>query len=181
MKKILSKLFGFLKFILMFISFALILMGILFTYKRLDKSLTEAIDIFIPFILIIVLTIINMFNKKAKVNENLLFNFTSVLVFTVIIIIGIRAKFDTNMILYHKYQINYNPNYLSDNLSTVKVLLYCLSGANIFILLNPLFKEKEVKEVKNNEPKEVVKNEIEEKNVNFEPNMAPESNNTEEL
>lgn len=181
MKVILSKLLNILKFILMFISFALILMGILFTYKRLDKSLTEAIDIFIPFILIIVLTVINMFNKKAKVSENLLFNFTSILVFVVIIIIGIRAKIDTNMLLYHKYQINYNPNYLADNLSTIKVLLYCLSGANIFILLNSIFKEQEIKEVKNNEPKEVVKNVIDEKSVSFEPNMALESNNTEEL
>ena len=41
-----------------------------------------------------------------------------------------------------KYQINYNPNYLADNLSTIKVLLYCLSGANVFILFNSLLKEK---------------------------------------
>lgn len=181
MKILLSKLLNILKFILMFISFALILMGVLFTYKRLDKSLVEAINIFLPFILIIVLTVINMFSRKAKVNENLLFNFTSVLVFTVIIIIGVRAKFDTNMLLYHKYQINYNPNYLADNLSTIKVLLYCLAGANIFILLNPLFEEKNNKDVKIKELKQNLKNINEVKIATFEPNKELNSNNTEEL
>lgn len=172
MKKILSKMFNILKFIMLFVSFALILIGILFTYKRLDKSLVEAIDIFIPFFLVLVLTVVNMIVKKAKVDENLLFNFTSVMVFVVIIIIGIRAKFDTNMLLYYKYQINYNPNYLSDNLSTVKVLLYCLSGANLFILLNSFFKEKnEVNKLDSG----AQKNDI------LAANMEVNSNNTEEL
>lgn len=178
MKLILSKLFNIIKFILMFASFALILMGVLFTYKRLDKSLLEATNIFIPFILIIILTVINMFCKKAKMSENILFNFTSILVFASIIIIGLRAKFDTNMLLYYKYQINYNPNYLADNLSTIKVLLYCLSGANLFILINSLFVNKE---------KQVIVEKIDkqeqssEKSTTFYPNMELNSNNTEEL
>lgn len=172
MKKILSKMLNVLSFILMFASFTLILIGILFTYKRLEKSLVEAINIFIPFILVIVLTVINMFNKKARISENLLFNFTKFLVFIVIIIIGLRAKFDTNMLLYQKYQINYNPNYLADNLSTIKVLLYCLSGANVFILFNSLLKEKKV----------IVKQEdIKEEKAVFLQNKEPISNNTEEL
>ncbi len=172
MKKILSKMLNVLSFILMFASFALILIGILFTYKRLEKSLVEAINIFIPFILVIVLTVINMFNKKAKTSENLLFNFTKFLVFIVIIIIGLRAKFDTNMLLYQKYQINYNPNYLADNLSTIKVLLYCLSGANVFILFNSLLKEKKL----------IVKQEdIKEEKAVFLQNKEQISNNTEEL
>ncbi|MDD5979671.1 MAG: hypothetical protein PUC23_00980 [bacterium] len=172
MKKILSKMLNVLSFILMFASFALILIGILFTYKRLEKSLVEAINIFIPFILVIFLTVINMFNKKAKTSENLLFNFTKFLVFIVIIIIGLRAKFDTNMLLYQKYQINYNPNYLADNLSTIKVLLYCLSGANVFILFNSLLKEKKL----------IVKQEdIKEEKAVFLQNKEQISNNTEEL
>ena len=172
MKKILSKMLNVLSFILMFASFALILIGILFTYKRLEKSLVEAINIFIPFILVIVLTVINMFNKKAKTSENLLFNFTKFLVFIVIIIIGLRAKFDTNMLLYQKYQINYNPNYLADNLSTIKVLLYCLSGANVFILFNSLLKEKKL----------IAKQEdIKEEKAVFLQNKEQISNNMEEL
>ena len=113
-----------------------------------------------------------MFNKKAKTSENLLFNFTKFLVFIVIIIIGLRAKFDTNMLLYQKYQINYNPNYLADNLSTIKVLLYCLSGANVFILFNSLLKEKKL----------IVKQEdIKEEKAVFLQNKEQISNNTEEL
>ncbi len=172
MKKILSKFLNVLSFILMFASFTLILLGILFTYKRLEKSLLDSINIFIPFILVIILTVVNMFNKKAKISENLLFNFTSFLAFTVIIIIGLRAKFDTNMLLYQKYQINYNPNYLADNLSTIKVLLYSLSGANVFLLLKSLFKDKEVLEKK--EAKET-------ESTTFLPNKEPIGNNTEEL
>ena len=178
MKIILSKLFNIIKFVLMFASFALILMGVLFTYKRLDKSLLEATNIFIPFILIIILTVINMFNKKAKVSENLLFNFTSILVFASIIIIGVRAKFDTNMLLYYKYQINYNPNYLADNISTIKVLLYCLAFSNIFILINPLFN---LKETNTNSVQVNKKEELEDKNTSFYQNMELNSNNMEEL
>lgn len=185
MKILLSKLFNIIKFILMFISFALILIGVLFTYKRLEKSLLESINIFLPFILIIILTVINMFNKKAKVNENILFNFTSILVFLSIIIIGLRSKFDTNMLLYHKYQINYNPSYLADNLSSIKVLLYCLAGSNIFLLIQPLFSEKEIINNNNiiNKQFEEVKD-IEEKsenNVTYNMNIDMESNNMEEL
>lgn len=143
MKKIISKMFNFLKFILMFIAFALIFIGVLFTYKRLDKSLTDAINIFIPFALVFILTVVNIIYKKSKSSENLLFNFASVLVYTVIIIIGLRAKFDTNMLLYYKYKINYNPSYLADNLSSVKALLYCLSASNIFLIISSLLKSKD--------------------------------------
>lgn len=180
MKKILSKIFNIIKFILMFVSFSLILIGVLFTYKRLDKSILEAFNIFLPFIIIIVLTIVNMFSKKAKVSENLLFNFTSILVFLCIIIIGIRAKFDTNMLLYHKYQINYNPSYLSDNLSSIKVLLYCLSGANLFILLKPLFEDK-LNNEKINTEKIVLEKEKLEKITTLESNLVQENNIMEEL
>ena len=72
--------FNFLKFILMFIAFALIFIGVLFTYKRLDQSLTDAINIFIPFALVFILTVVNIIYKKSKSAENLLFNFASVLV-----------------------------------------------------------------------------------------------------
>ena len=69
MKKIISKMFNFLKFILMFIAFALIFIGILFTYKRLDKSLTDAINIFIPFALVFILTVVNIIYKIIELKR----------------------------------------------------------------------------------------------------------------
>lgn len=157
MSKILSKLLSFLKYILLILAFAITFYGLMVTYKRLEKSLIDAIPVFIPFALVLILFIVDLFARKAKISENLLFNFTSIIVFTAIIIIGIRAKFDTNMILYYKYKIDYNPLYFSDNLSSIKIILYCLAISNVFLLVKNLFqkentetvvKAKEVLEVK---------------------------------
>ena len=103
MNKILSKFFEIIKIILFVASIVLVLFGILSTYSRLQKSLTEAINIFIPFILLFIVYLINFARKDKKVNENILLNFVSCLVFISIIIFSLRSKFDTNMILYYKY------------------------------------------------------------------------------
>ena len=71
--------------------------------------------------------------------------------------------------------------YLADNLSTIKVLLYCLAGANVFILLNSLFNKKEDREKKYVENNLVIQNENVLNNVSFEANKEQNSNNTEEL
>ncbi len=144
MTKILSKMFSILKILLLLGAFSLIFIGILFTYKRLNKTVIDAIPIFLPFVLIFILLIVNIIIRKAKINEILIFNFTSCIMFAAIIYIGYRAKFDTNMLLYYKYQINYNPSYLSDNISSIKVMLYALVAANVFYLLKSLFVEKKV-------------------------------------
>lgn len=159
MNKILSKLFSLLKYLLFMLAFALTLVGIIKTYQRLDKTMTESIHIFLPFALILLLFIVNMFVKKAKISDNLLFNFTSIIVFAVIIIVGVRALFDTNMLLYHKYKINYNPMYFSDNLSSIKIMLYTLAISNIFFLLKPLVEDNK---------EEIVKTEVK-KPINVEP------------
>lgn len=180
MKNILSKLFYVLNYVLMFISFTLILIGILFTYSRLDKSLVGAITIFIPYILVVILMVVNLFNKKSNISNNLLFNLTGFLVFLTIIIIGLRAKFDTSILLYQKYKINYNPNFLADNLSTIRVLLYCLSASNALILIRSLFNEKQELSQNNNEVPQNI--EVSQSNeTKILPNMEPKENNTEEL
>lgn len=162
MKKILSKLINFINYPLLFLSLGLILLGILFTYGRLEKSLVDAIPVFLPFAFVIIMFIINIFYKKAKINENLLFNFSAFVVFLVIIIVGLRAKFDTNMILYYKYGIKYNPSYLADNLSAIKVLLYCLGATNIFAILSSLLEEKELPKLVNEVPRTI--NEVKDPN-----------------
>ena len=154
MNNILSRLFNALKYLLLVISFVLVLFGIMAMYKRLDKSMTEAIPLFIPFILVLIIYIVNIFIKSNIIRDNLLFNFTSVLLFVAIIIIGLRAKFDTNMLVYYKYGIEYNPLYLSDNLSTIKTCLYVLFGSNLLFLLSLFFEDKKVANSKKEQKKD---------------------------
>ena len=60
MKDVLGILFGFLKYILLVISFGLVFYGIMSTYSRLDKPLTDAVTVFIPFALVLLVFIINL-------------------------------------------------------------------------------------------------------------------------
>ena len=145
MSKILSRLFNALKYLLLVVSFILILYGVMVMYKRLDKSMLEAIPLFIPFVLVLTIYIVNIFVKSNIIRDNLLFNFTSVLIFIAIIIIGVRAKYDTNMLVFYKYGINYNPLYLSDNLSTIKTCLYVLFASNLLFLISIFFEDKKKK------------------------------------
>lgn len=143
MKDILSSLFGFLKYFLLIIAFGLVFYGIMVTYARLEKSLVQAVPIFIPFILVLFTYIFSIVINGKNVSKNLLFNLTSVLVFSVVIIICLRAKFDTNMILYHRYQIHFNPSYFADNLAIIKALVYMIGISNIILLIcNVLEKDK---------------------------------------
>ncbi len=142
MKVVFSRLLGFLKYLLLLASFALIFYGIIMTYKRLDKNIMEAIPIFIPFVIVLVVFIVNLFIKSNVIRNNLIYNVISVLVFATIIVIGLRAKFDTHMMLYHKYAINYNPAYLADNLSIIQMMLYTLAGSNVLLMLSTIFDKK---------------------------------------
>lgn len=143
MKIILSRFFYILKYLLFLVAFALVLFGIIMTYKRLDKSLVEGIYIFVPFLLVFIVLIVDLFIPRNKeIKNNLLLQFVSVMIFAVIIAIGIRAKFDTNMLLYYKYGIDYNPLYFSDNLPFVLILLYFLFFAYGLIIVNHLMNKR---------------------------------------
>lgn len=152
MRELLSKIFSFLKYILLIAAFGLVFYGIINTYGRLEKPLTDAINIFIPFGLVLIVFLINMFVKSKNISNNLLFNFVSVLVFVVTIIICLRSMFDTNMILFHRYGIDYNPSFFSDNLSAICAMMYMIFGANVILLICDMIgKEKKVNVKKNNE------------------------------
>lgn len=144
MKDVLGILFGFLKYILLVISFGLVFYGIMSTYSRLDKPLTDAVTVFIPFALVLLVFIINLIMSSKLSNSKLLFNFVSCLVFSVIIIICLRAMLDKNMLLYYKYQIKFNPAFFSDNLSAIEVMLYMIFGSNILLIICDLLSKKKV-------------------------------------
>lgn len=156
MKEILCRFFGFFKYILLIVAFGLVFYGIMITYGRLEKPLTEAVDVFVPFAFVLLIFIVTLIVKSKSVGENLLFNFVAVFVFIVIIIVCLRAMFDTNMILFYRYGIDYNPAFLSDNLSAIEAMLYMIGGANVVLLLCDFIKrEKKSKkvEIENNSKK----------------------------
>lgn len=139
MKDILSKLFSILKYILLIISFGLVFFGIMTTYARLDKSLTEAVEIFIPFVFVLIMYLINIIVRSKAIGKNLLFNFVSCMVFVVTIIICLRSQFDKSMLLFYKYELNFNPAFFADNLSAIEFMLYMIGSVNILLLLVELF------------------------------------------
>lgn len=138
MSNILSKLFFYLRYILFIGVFSLILLGIVYTYQRLDKSLSESINVFLPLGLVFVVFLINLFVGKKECSENLLFNFGTCLILIVSIIIGLRAKFDTNMLIYYRYGISYNSAYLADNLSMIEAMFYIIFGSNVLLIISTL-------------------------------------------
>lgn len=149
MKDILCKIFGFFKYILLIVAFGLVFYGIMVTYGRLEKPLTDAISVFAPFAFVLVAFIVTLIVKSKSVGENLLFNFVAVFVFIVTIIICLRAMFDTNMVLFHRYAINYNPAFFSDNLATIEAMVYMVGGANVLLLICDFInKEKKPKKTK---------------------------------
>ena len=151
MKDILSKLFGFFKYILLVVAFGLVLYGIMMTYSRLEKSLSEAISVFIPFGFVLVTFLLTLITRSKKVGSNLLFNFVCCFVFLVIVIICLRSMFDKSMILYYKYQMKFNPAYFADNLSVIEVMLYMLGAANLLLIISDLLtRKKHVKTVLEN-------------------------------
>ncbi len=142
MKDVLAKLFGFLKYLLLIISFGLVFFGIMTTYSRLNKSLLDAIGVFLPFALVLLVFIVSMVMNSKLANSKLLFNFVSCLAFTVTIIIGLRSMFDKNMLLYYKYQINFNPTFFADNLSAIEFMLYMIFASNVLLIICDLLKKK---------------------------------------
>lgn len=146
MKDVLSKLFGFFKYLLLIISFGLVLFGIMKTYSRLEKPLTDAVSIFIPFGLVLLSFMISLIMNSKLYNLKLLFNFVSCLVFVVTIIICLRSMFDKNMLLFYKYQISFNPTFFSDNLSAIIFMLYMLFVSNVLLIVCDLIsKDRQVK------------------------------------
>ena len=149
MRELLCKIFSFLKYILLIVSFGLVFYGIINTYGRLEKPLTEAISIFVPFGVVLLLFLINLFTRSKYTSTSLLFNFVSVFAFVVIIIICLRSMFDTNMILFHRYGIDYNPSFFADNLSVICAMLYMIGASNVILLIcDILDKDKKIKNIK---------------------------------
>ena len=142
MKKIMNILFYVLKFLLLLGAFGLTLMIIVQMNTRLNKSFTTTIQLFIPFLFILILFVANMVLKQKSVTQNIFYNITCCLVFAVIICVCYRALYDKNMVLNAKYGYDIDFNYFNNFLSYMKIMVYGLCIGNVFFM----FHLKETKE-----------------------------------
>ena len=147
MNKILNKIFYILKNILLPILLFATIYIIVFMFQRLQKELfganfMEFLGIILPFIILIILFIVNAFLKQDSVQSNMFYNIVSFLVMITIFIFCYRALFDQNMFLWHKYGYNINFNYFADQVAPMKVMLYGLSIANVLLIVDEYLKDK---------------------------------------
>lgn len=134
MKQILNAIFYFLKFLFFVAAFALTLFIMVQMYQRLGKNIMESVKVFLPYLLIIVLFIINLFARQISVTRNLFYNITCTLVFTTIIVVGFRAMLDPNMVLREQLGRNINFNFFDYFIPFMKIMLYGLCVSNLFLM-----------------------------------------------
>lgn len=140
MTKILNKLIYILKNILLPLTFIATIYITVFMFKRLEKdifgaNLFEFLKVVIPFIILLILILVNSFLNIKAVKDNIFYNITSFIVLITISIFCYRALLDQNMFLWHKYGYNINFNYFSDQIASIQVMLYGLSLANILLII----------------------------------------------
>ena len=120
MTKILNKLIYILKNILLPLTFMATIYITVFMFKRLEKdifgaNLFEFLKVVIPFIILLILILVNSFLNIKTVKDNIFYNLTSFIVLITISIFCYRALLDQNMFLWHKY--GYNINFTAEILS----------------------------------------------------------------
>lgn len=140
MTKILNKLIYILKNILLPLTFIATIYITVFMFKRLEKdifgaNLFEFLKVVIPFIILLILILVNSFLNIKTVKDNIFYNLTSFIALITISIFCYRALLDQNMFLWHKYGYNINFNYFSDQIASIQVMLYGLSLANILLII----------------------------------------------
>ena len=136
MTRILNGMFYFLKFILMISAFGSSLYVLILMYQRLNKNMFDLIKVFIPYIVLIILFIINIFFRQHSVTRNVFYNLTCCIVFATVTLLAFRARFDESMILIFKTSYHTNFDFFSDMLAFVNVMIYGLCIADVFLALS---------------------------------------------
>lgn len=111
-------------------------------YKRLEKNVFEAFFLFLPYVLLIGLFVINIIFKQDSVLDKLFYNLTCILVFCLIIFVGLRSLFDKNMILNEIMGYGVNLLFFSDFIIFMNFLLYGLCVSNLLLMFK--FKKEDI-------------------------------------
>lgn len=142
MIKLINKLFLILKFLFLIVAFIMTLYVVMVMYKRLDKNIIESFSFVFPYILLIILFIINIVFRQNNVLNKLFYNITCTMVFSLIIFVAVRALFDKNMILNNIMGYGINLLFFSDFIVFMKFLLYGLCVSNLLFMCK--FKEEKI-------------------------------------
>lgn len=134
-----------LKFLLLLVAFGLSFYIVLSMYSRVEKGIMEAIPIFLPFILLMIIFSINISLKQKAVNNNLFYNLTCCLVFFCICLVSLRAILDQNMVLNGIMGYHINFSYYGDFIVFMKMMMYGLLISNIIFILTSKNKKEKVK------------------------------------
>ena len=144
MKKIFNGLFYGLKFLLFVVAFGLTLFILIRMNMRLNKDFTSIISEFIPFVILLILFIVNLLFKQKNISKNLFYNLTCCLVLSTIIVVALRSLLDTNMVLNEKYGYGVDFNFFDNFIAYIKIMLYGLSIADVLFM----FREKDNDKIK---------------------------------
>ena len=136
MTKILNGMFYLLKFLLIVLAFGSSLYVLVAMYKRLDKNMIDLLRVFIPYMVLIVLWILNIFFRQESVTKNVFYNLTCCIVFATVILLACRSLFDESMILMLKTKYHVNFDFFSDMLTFVNVMIYGLCISDVFLALS---------------------------------------------
>ena len=134
MKKIFNWLFYGLKFLLLIATLGLTLFVFIRMNVRLEKNMMSVLPELIPFVLLLILFIVNMIFKQKGIKENIFYNLTCCLVLATIVCVALRAVFDTNMVLNEKYGYGVDFNFFDNFVSYINIMLYGLSIANVLFM-----------------------------------------------
>lgn len=142
MIKVINMIFSILKFLLLLVSFAFTFYIIVAMYNRLEKNIIECIPTMLPFVLLLILFSLNFVLQQKKVINCLFYNITCCLAFAVILVAVYRSFYDQNMVMILKLGYNINFNYFADIIAPMKLMMYLLSAANVFLMLSGIGKKK---------------------------------------
>lgn len=150
MTDLINKILSFLKIILVVAAFAINLYIMLYMYYNLEKQpfgsdFIDFVKTLLPFVFFLILVVVNISAKQKTVNNNLFYNITCCTVLAAVLYMQYRALFDPNMVLRYKSDYGINFDYYADQLYQIKAMIYGLSVANIFLIIeNHLSKKKKL-------------------------------------
>lgn len=131
MEHLLNRLFYYLKFVLFITAFVGTLYVIYYMYLRLGKGILSMFPVFLPYLVLFILFLVNIFLHQKQVTHQMFYNITCSFVLGVITYVAGRAIFDTSMINRGLSTYHISFDYFANFVYAMKLMLYGLSIANL--------------------------------------------------
>lgn len=144
MQKVLNAIFSIIKVILLVVSFVFVFYVTMSLYHILEKNILDAIDVFIPYFILLLILLLNYALSQKQITKNLFYNITCCLVFIVIIIISYRTMFDKNMLVRYRNDYKMSFYYFLDMMRPLKAMFYLLIASNICLMFSKPEEKKKI-------------------------------------